>query len=234
VRPEQRLPYLPGQSVSVQAPMAPRMWRYLSPANAPRADNTMEFHVRAVDGGWVSPALVHAAGKGDVLRLAAPVGTGLVLDEAGHETDGDLLLLAGGTGLAPLRAIVEQLEGRRQRRTVDLYVGARSEAELYDQPALRQLQERNRWLTVVPVVERGMSPGLAIGDPASVAVGHRRWHGAQVFVCGSPAMVETSLEVLGTAGIDPRRIRRETYSYNGHAGPANPLAKELAKEEAQA
>jgi NAD(P)H-flavin reductase/hemoglobin-like flavoprotein len=226
VRPEQRLPYLPGQSVSLQTPMVPRMWRYFSPANAPRTDNTIEFHVRAVDGGWVSPALVHATGKGDVLRLAAPVGDGLVLDEASHETDGDLLLIAGGTGLAPLRAIVEQLDGRRQRRTVDLYVGAQTEPELYDLPALRQLQERNRWLTVVPVVERAISPGLAIGDPASVAVGHRRWQGTDVFVCGSPAMVQSSLQVLGTAGIDQRRIRRETYSYNGHVGPL--------KEEAQA
>jgi NAD(P)H-flavin reductase/hemoglobin-like flavoprotein len=230
VRPEQRLPYLPGQSISVQTPLTPRMWRYLSPANAQRADHTIEFHVRAVDGGWVSPALVHATGKGDVLRLAAPVGTGLVLDEASHETDGDLLLIAGGTGLAPLRAIVEQLDGRRHRRNVDLYVGAHSEAELYDMPALRRLQERNRWLTVVPVVERGSAPGLAIGDPASVAVGHRRWNGAHVFVCGSPGMVEASLEVLGTADIDPRRIRRETYSYNGHVDSL----KETAKEEAQA
>jgi NAD(P)H-flavin reductase len=224
------VPYLPGQSISVQTAMVARTWRYLSPANAPRTDNTIEFHVRAVDGGWVSPALVHATGKGDVLRLAAPIGTDLVLDEAGHAMDGDLLLLAGGTGLAPLRAIVEQLDGRRRRHNVDLYVGARTEAELYDLPALRQLQERNRWLTVVPVVERGMSPGLAIGDPASVAVGHRRWHGAHVFLCGSPGMVEASLEVLGTAGIDPTRIRRETYSYDGHVAPV----MELAREEAQA
>ena len=76
------------------------MWRYLSPANAPRTDNTIEFHVRAVDGGWVSPALVHATAKGDVLRLGPAVGNGLTLDES---SDGDLLLLAGGTVSRPLR-----------------------------------------------------------------------------------------------------------------------------------
>jgi NAD(P)H-flavin reductase/hemoglobin-like flavoprotein len=213
VRPEQRLPYQPGQSVSVQTSLTPRMWRYLSPANAPRSDNTIEFHVRAIDGGWVSPALVYSTGKGDVVRLAAPVGTGLVLDD---DSDADLLLLAGGTGLAPLRALIEQLDGRRQRRNVDLYVGAHTEAELYDLHALRQLQERNRWLSVVPVVERGSSPGLAIGEPAQVALGHRRWQGAQVYVCGSPEMVQSSLQALASAGIDTRAVRRETYSYNGH------------------
>ena len=43
--------------------LTPRMWRYLLPANAPRGDNTLEFHVRAVDGGWVSPSLVHATAR---------------------------------------------------------------------------------------------------------------------------------------------------------------------------
>ena len=223
VRTEQRLPYAPGQSVSVQSPLTPRMWRYLSPANAPRSDNSIEFHVRAVDGGWVSPALVHSTGKGDVVRLGAPVGSGLSLDDT---SDADLLLLAGGTGLAPLRALVEQLDGRRQRRNVDLYVGARTEEELYDLPALRHLQDRNRWLTVVPVVQQGFSPGLAIGDPARVAVGHRHWRGVQVYVCGSPDMVSTSLEVLAAAGIDPRTVRRESYTYNGHVDPTVGLPQE--------
>jgi NAD(P)H-flavin reductase/hemoglobin-like flavoprotein len=232
VRPEQRLPYQPGQSVSVQSPLTPRMWRYFSPANAPRSDNTIEFHVRAVDGGWVSPSLVYSTGKGDILRLAAPVGTGLVLDEG---SDADLLLLAGGTGLAPLRALVEQLDGRRQRRNVDLYVGAHTEAELYDLPALRRLQERNRWLSVVPVVERGGSAGLAIGEPAQVAVGHRRWQGAQVYVCGSAEMVQSSLQVLGSAGIDTRAVHRETYSYNGHVDhldAGDGAGRESRREEA--
>jgi len=223
VRTEQRLPYVPGQSVSVQSPLTPRIWRYLSPANAPRADNTLELHVRAVDGGWVSPVLVYSTAKGDLLRLGAPVGAGLVLDES---SDADLLLIAGGTGLAPLRAIIEQLDGRRQRRNVDLYVGARTEEELYDLPALRQLQERNRWLSVVPVVATGGSPGLAIGEPAQVAVGHRRWQGAHVYVCGSPDMVSTSLEVLTYAGVDPRDVHRESYTYNGHVGSPVDLPQE--------
>ena len=50
------IPYRAGQYVSVETPQRPRLWRYLSPANAPRPDGILEFHVRAVPGGWVSRA----------------------------------------------------------------------------------------------------------------------------------------------------------------------------------
>lgn len=67
VRVDGRLDYLPGQSVSVQTALRPRLWRYYSPANVPRSDALIEFHVRAQDGGWVSSAPGHRAGVGDAL-----------------------------------------------------------------------------------------------------------------------------------------------------------------------
>ena len=50
-RPDQPVPYRAGNYVSVEIPQRPRLWRYLSPANAPREDGHLEFHVRAVEGG---------------------------------------------------------------------------------------------------------------------------------------------------------------------------------------
>jgi len=75
VRPRARYDYLPGQSVSLETELRPRLWRYYSPANAPRPDGLLELHVKARDGGPVSSALVHRVGVGDVLRLARPSGT---------------------------------------------------------------------------------------------------------------------------------------------------------------
>ena len=66
------LAWLPGQSVAVETPSRPRLWRYLSPANPP-GDGTLEFHVRRVDGGQVSPALAGAQ-PGDPLRVGPPAG----------------------------------------------------------------------------------------------------------------------------------------------------------------
>src|SRR3978361_825815 len=74
IRPRAPLPYLPGQSISLESELRPRLWRYYSIANAPRPDGTLELHVKARDGGPVSSALVRRAGVGDVLRLGPPVG----------------------------------------------------------------------------------------------------------------------------------------------------------------
>ncbi|WP_233513410.1 FAD-binding oxidoreductase [Micromonospora craterilacus] len=103
VRPWRRLPYQSGQAVPVCTPRRPGLWRWLCPANAPRPDGTVELHVRAVPDGAVSTSLVHEVRPGELLHLGPPVDIGLSL------VDGDLLLVAGGTGLAPLRALVEQV-----------------------------------------------------------------------------------------------------------------------------
>ena len=218
LRPDRPVPYTPGQSVSVQTPLVPRLWRSYSPANAPRHDGTIELHVRAIDGGWVSGPLVYLTAKGDVLRLGAPIGEGLSMSQRAQS---DILMLAGGTGLAPLRAIVEELARHRQRRQVYLYVGGRTAAELYDLPMLRLLQQELSWLHVLPVVSRDPGSLMYPGEPAEVAVSHRSWADAEVFVCGSPTMVETSLRALAMSGVDPARVRREAWSYDRHtAGTA--------------
>jgi NAD(P)H-flavin reductase/hemoglobin-like flavoprotein len=210
VRPESALEYLPGQSVPVQTDLRPRMWRHYSPANAPRPDGTIELHVRSVDGGWVSPALVHAAEPGDVLRLGAPVGHRLTLNPA---TTQDLVLVAGGTGLAPLRALAEQAaaEGENGRR-VHLFFGARSEDELYDLPALERLAATRPGLHAVPVVSAEPVFNGERGPVGEVAARHGSWEGHEVFVCGSPEMVAGTVDHLAAAGVDPARVRYESVT----------------------
>ncbi|MDI5938720.1 FAD-binding oxidoreductase, partial [Micromonospora sp. DH15] len=146
LRPWARLPHRPGQAVPVQTPRHPGRWRWYSPANAPRPDGTVELHVRAVAAGAVSGGLVHDVRPGELLHLGPPRDTGLCL------RDGDLLLVAGGTGLAPLRALVEQVAAAPDGRRVTLVVGARTFAELYDAIALDRLQRAHDWLTVVPAL----------------------------------------------------------------------------------
>lgn len=74
VQPEYQLDYTPGQSVAVESRLRPNVWRYFTPANAPRRNGTVDLHVRLVGGGPVSTALVQGVAAGDTLRLGAPVG----------------------------------------------------------------------------------------------------------------------------------------------------------------
>ncbi|WBB76489.1 globin domain-containing protein [Micromonospora sp. WMMD1128] len=207
VRPQYLLPFTAGQSIGVSHP-AVRSWRYYSPANAPRADGTVELHVRAAPGGAVSSRLVYGCAEGDQIHLAAPVGDGLALWSAGSS---DLLLLAGGTGWAPVKALVEQVAAEGSGRRVDLYVGARSRTEFYDSEAIDKLAAQHPWLRVsyvsggdprrpgevTPVVDRV----LAEGD----------WRSRHVYVCGSDEMVSQSVAALTGAGYAPGQVHHEGY-----------------------
>jgi NAD(P)H-flavin reductase/hemoglobin-like flavoprotein len=208
VRPENPLPYEAGQSISLESDLRPRLWRYYSPANAPREDGTIELHVQAQDGGPVSSALVRVAGVGDLLRLGPPLGH-LALDPG---SDRDLLLVAGGTGLAPLKALVDQVARQGPQRRVDLFVGARTEERHYDRPALERLEREHPWLTVVLAVSDDKLSALEQGDVADVVLRHGPWRSRDVCVAGSAAMVADTTDRLVASGVPAERIRSEAFA----------------------
>ncbi len=214
VAPTQAFPFDPGQSIAIEYPRRPRLWRYLSPANAPRPDATLEFHVRAIAAGQVSPALVYRCTPGETLRLGAPVGTAL---SGYRRSDQDLLLIAGGTGLAPLRSIVEDLANNHDRRRVTLVVGANTVAGLYDLPVLAELQGSMPSLTVIPAVVDGPLGPAQRGTAVQVALTQHDWSGHEIYVCGSPRMVFASRMELQGAGFRDGQIITERLSYRNQS-----------------
>jgi NAD(P)H-flavin reductase len=208
VRPRARFDYRPGQSVSLETSLRPRLWRYYSPANAPRPDGLLEIHVKARDGGPVSSALVRRVGVGDVLRLGPPVGH-LALDE---ESDRDLLLVAGGMGLAPLKALVDDVARRGPVRRVDLFAGFRTEDQIYDLPDLRRLEQENRWLTVTLAVSEDKISGLEHGDIGDVVLRHGPWNSREVCVAGPAVMVEDTVSRLVRSGVPTQRMSSEIFA----------------------
>jgi NAD(P)H-flavin reductase/hemoglobin-like flavoprotein len=210
VAPEIPVPYLAGQSLSVHTAHRPRLWRFYSPANAPRADGGIELHVRAVDGGWVSSALVAVAGVGDILEFGSPVGA-LHLEP---HSDADLLMIAGGTGLAPLTAIAEDALTRDAvPRRVHLFHEAASEADLYDTAHLDWLADRHPEFQVTLVARNGAVRRAVPGTAVDAALRQSRWAGHDVYVCGSEEMTVTTMDTLLRAGLDPRRLHTESFGY---------------------
>jgi NAD(P)H-flavin reductase len=208
VRPRARYDYEAGQSVSLESEIRPRLWRYYSPANAPRPDGLMEMHVKARDGGPVSSALVRRVGVGDVLRLGPPIGH-LALDP---ESDRDLLLVAGGMGLAPMKALVDQVARHGPPRRVDLFVGARNEDQLYDRADLRRLEQENSWLTVTPAVSDDKISSLEHGNVGEVVMRHGPWLSREVFIAGPAPMVGDTEARLEQDGVPRHRIHSEVFA----------------------
>jgi NAD(P)H-flavin reductase/hemoglobin-like flavoprotein len=208
VQPEGRLPYLAGQSLSLETPLRPRLWRYYSPATLPDENGAFELHVRIVDGGPVSAALVQSTQVGDTLRLGPAVGTRLTLEP---EARGDLVLLAGGTGLAPMKAIVQQLTVSRSRRRVHLFWGTRWSREMYDLPAMHALSTASEELRLVPCVSQEGTVGgyVETGTAVDVALRHGPWPDHDIYVCGSPGMVAGTLAVLRESGAPLDRVHVE-------------------------
>jgi NAD(P)H-flavin reductase len=196
IRPDQPLRYLPGQYLGVQVGRWPRIWRNFSVGNAPRANGLLDLHVRAVPGGMVSTALVHHARPGDALLLGPPRGEMTI----GEDCDRDLLCIAGGTGLAPIKAIIEGVisaAGQARQRQIALYVGARNTGDLYDMRDLETLAVSYPSLKVIPVVADDPGwQGVAGLLPDAVRQ-HAACEGREVFISGPGAMVTEVARVLG-------------------------------------
>ncbi|ALE86329.1 flavohemoprotein [Pseudonocardia sp. HH130629-09] len=209
VATDQPVPYQAGQYVSVETPHRPRLWRYLSPANAPRRDGTIQFHVRAVEGGWVSRAIVAHSRVGETWRIGPPMGRMAVPQNTRRE----LLMVAGGTGVAPMKALLDEVGRRPQPPRTQVFVGGRTWDDLYDFTSLRKLSYNYPWLDVIPVVEYEDEPsGAETGTLADVVTRFGAWSDHDVLVCGSPTMIRSTVSRMLVAGTPLDRITYDPFT----------------------
>lgn len=217
---DESIPYFPGQYVSVQIPQRPKLWRYLSPAIPSNPQGEIEFHVRRVSGGWVSPAIVGETVVGDRWAVSPPLG-GLHVDRSIPE---DVLMIAGGTGLAPLRAQIMDMARMSRNPRVHLFMSGIYPRDLYDAQTMWQLSLSNPWLTVVPVTEENEDPWWHASPTPELPAGmHHRLHGPigkvvtqfgswadrRIQVCGSPSMVRTTLYALRKVGTPMEHVQHD-------------------------
>ncbi|MCX5200021.1 FAD-binding oxidoreductase [Streptomyces sp. NBC_00237] len=198
LRPDQPYPFLAGQYTSLETPWWPRIWRHYSFAAAPRPDGLLTLHVKAVPAGWVSNALVHRARPGDVLRLGPPSGS-MTVD---HTTDNGLLCLGGGTGIAPIKALVEDVAEHGERRPVEVFYGARTDYDLYDIDTMLRMAKAHSWLSVRPVVDDRSQFPDAVRQFGP-------WNAYDAYLSGPPGMIRSGLDALRTVGIPGSRIRHD-------------------------
>jgi NAD(P)H-flavin reductase/hemoglobin-like flavoprotein len=219
---DQPLPYQPGQYVTVHHPKWPRVWRQFSIANPPLlyGDRSLiELHVRAVPTGWVSSALVRDTPMDSEVSIGPAAGL-MTADVLGEH---DLVAVAGGTGLAPLKAIIESVLAADEaavaasggyRRQIHLFHGARTPTDLYDMPALKDLSDTYPWLQVVPVVDEDGFAGLT-GCVTDAALDYRAWMGREALISGPPDMTRAAVDQFRAAGFQDGSIHYDQLETTG-------------------
>lgn len=206
---ERRLKRLPGQYVDVLLDDGRR--RPFSVANGPRDDGMIELHVRHVAGGgftsWVSDRLQ----VGDRLRIEGPLGTFVPREDS----ERPMIFMAGGTGFAPVKAIVEHFIALGTRRPMRVYWGARSAAGLY----LRTLAEY--WahelpnLRFCPVVsDPARADGLRTGlVHEAVLLDQTDLSGHDLYMSGPPVMIDAAHPRFLAAGLPEERLYYDSFEY---------------------
>jgi CDP-4-dehydro-6-deoxyglucose reductase len=195
--PASKLAYRAGQYIDVIGPNGVR--RSYSLANAPRRDGNLELQIRKVEGGELSKYWFESAKPNDLLRIEGPRGT-FCLRPLSMKS---LVLLATGTGIAPIKSILEELSRSEAVDTprfdnIHLYWGGRSQEDLYWRPEFSNLP-----VIFVPVLSR-INNGQARKGYVQHAVLEDRidLSSAVVYACGSEIMIRSAKSMLVAEGLD--------------------------------
>lgn len=197
--------FLPGQYIDIIGPEAIR--RSYSLASAGAHNKTLELHIRAVDGGAMSAYWFERAKENDLLRLNGPLGTFFLRQVAGL----DLVFLATGTGIAPVKAILETINGlasEQRPRSVTAVWGGRVPADLYIDIAAIQGEHR-----YVPVLSRADATWTGSrGHVQDVLLDlNPDLSNAAVYACGSDAMIRSAKGRLVSAGLPTDRFYSDAF-----------------------
>ena len=197
-----------GQYVDVMLPGERR--RSFSLANPPHDDALLELHVRRVPGGAFSGKLFTELKPGSLLHMEGPLGQFFY-----RPGERPMLLIGGGTGYAPLKAILRQVLEKENQREVTLFWGARSEADLYEDGWLRLLDAKQPRFRYVPVLseqtagathEHGLVHEAVLRKIPGLA-------GYDIYAAGPPAMIDAVRAALPPQGADPERIYFDSFDY---------------------
>lgn len=197
-----------GQYVDVMLPGDRR--RSFSLANPPHDSALLELHVRRAPGGEFSEQVFGGMKPGSLLRIEGPLGQFIY-----RHGERPLLLIGGGTGYAPLKAITREVLETESQRELVLFWGARTVADLYEDAWLRELAARHTRFRYVSVLSEQSVEGPHESGLVHEAVLRRiaGLAGFDVYAAGPPAMIDAVRAALPQQGADPDRIYFDSFDY---------------------
>ncbi|HEY7904992.1 MAG TPA: CDP-6-deoxy-delta-3,4-glucoseen reductase [Casimicrobiaceae bacterium] len=214
----ERLQFLAGQYIDFLLKDGKR--RSFSLAVAPHDDRLLELHIRHIAGGlFTDPLFAQFKGR-EILRLEGPHGAFYLREES----DKPMIFVAGGTGFAPIKAMLEHCFHHGIAREMVLYWGARSRADLY-MPALPGAwQAAHRNFTFIPVLSNAQPddawPGRTGPVHQAVLDDFRDLSGYQVYACGAPAMIDAARrDFIAMRRLPPEEFFADSFTIAGETEP---------------
>ena len=182
--------------------------RDFSMANRPGGD-TLEFHIRLMAGGAVTPYVANSLKAGERVRVVGPYGNAFYRPR--HA--GPILAIAGGSGLAPIKSTVEEALARGARQPIHLYFGVRAERDLYLVDHFRALAAKHANLSFIPVLSAPDAPTERRTGFLSEAIGKdfSDLDGFKAYLAGPPIMVETCTRVLKHLGLARQNCHADAF-----------------------
>ena len=208
----ERFDFKPGQYIDVMLPRGRR--RSFSIASPPHDARTLELHVRRVPRGEFTERIFAEDARGTLLDIEGPLGH-FVYRESCAEQAPPMLLVGGGTGLAPLKSIIRHVLEKNLPREMLLYWGVRSERDLYHHAVLEELVRRDARLRYAPVLSepsagwsgrKGLVHQAVLADIESLA----RY---QVYASGPPEMIAALRRDFPARGLPASQLSFDSFDY---------------------
>jgi CDP-4-dehydro-6-deoxyglucose reductase len=211
----ERLQFLAGQYIEFLLPEGKR--RAFSLANAPHEDEVLELHVRMIPGGTFTEQVFSTMKVKDILRFEGPLGTFRLREESNKP----MVMVAGGTGFAPIKALIEHAIHNHFKRPIALYWGAKNRAELYLPELPKQWAAAHPHITYVPVLSEPTAADRWTGRTGFVHHAVLEDFGDlsayQAYVCGAPVMVEAAQRDFIARGLPAEEFFADIFSYAAKA-----------------
>lgn len=214
---QERLQFLAGQYVDILLKDGGR--RSFSMANAPHRDGYIELHIRNIPGGQFTNFVFNEMRDRAILRFEGPLGSFFLREES----DKPIIFMAGGTGFAPIKAVIEHAFFKHIDREMVLYWGCRAKQDLYmaDLPAQWAREHPN--FSFIPVLSEpksednwqgrtGLVHQAILDDFDSLA-------GYQVYACGAPIMIETGQAAFAARGLPEEEFFADSFTYSTPSTP---------------
>lgn len=206
----ERLQFLAGQHIDILLKGGNR--RSFSLANPPHEDQTLELHIRHYDGGLFSDQVFNNLTERTIFRIEGPLGQFTL-----RKSDRPLIMIAGGTGFAPIKSIVGYLLRKNDKRRLNFYWGARTESGLYFNDLARKWLHEQTHINYIPVVSDNSRLNGWDGRTGyvheAVLQDYPDLSSYDVYACGPPPMIDAIIKSFPEHGLCKDRFFSDAFEF---------------------